>query len=152
MSGLAPGRNRSEAEDIERHLRACDAAFHPPLNRRVSIRDYAARLAARAERFEAWAGAELVGLAAVYCNAEDRRSAFLTSLSVVPAWTRQGLARRLLGEAIRHARASGFSAMALSVDPRAPALGLYRRLGFHGMARDDGSLSLTLDLQDETGP
>lgn len=155
-SGLVLGRNRSRADAVEAHLIACDAAFLPPLSSRVSIADYAARIAARAERFEAWAGPDLVGLAALYCNAEDRRAAFLTNLSVAPAWMRGGIARRLLGEAIHCARAAGFAGITLSVDPDAPALGLYRSLGFVGAARGgartgDG-LSLVLDLLDSSGP
>lgn len=152
MSGLALGRNRSRAGDVAAHLHACDAAFATPLSLRVSIEDYAARLAARTERFEVWTGSDLIGLAALYCNAEDRRTAFLTNLSVVPAWTRRGIARGLLGEAIRHARAAGFAGMTLSVERGAPALELYRALGFRGGEQGDESLSLSLNLNGETGP
>lgn len=139
-------RNRSGADDVWAHLSACANSFTPPLDRRVAIPDYAAKLVARAERFEAWKGPTLIGLVAVYCNDPARVAAFVTSVSVVPERTRMGLGRRLLAAAITHGRSLGFARMALSVDCGASALGLYRDLGFTEDARDGATLHLSLDL------
>ena len=146
MTGPTVARNRSRAEDVEAHLTACARTFTPPLDRRVAIPDYAAKLAARAERFESWDGPALIGLVAVYCNDPARICAFVTSVSVVPDRTGEGLGGRLLAAAIAHARGLGFARIALSVDRAASALGLYRRLGFTEDARDDRTLHLSLDL------
>ena len=49
----------------------------------------------------------LVGLVAAYCNASDRRLAFVTSVSVLPDWSGQGLASRLIKDCICHINANG---------------------------------------------
>ena len=79
-------RNRASAAEIDAHLRACDDSFAPALSRRVDIDAYASKIAARAERFEAWANDRLVGLLAAYCNDPERRVAFVTSVSVMHRW------------------------------------------------------------------
>lgn len=150
MSAPRFDRNRSGAADVRDHLLVCAAAFTPPLASRVAIPEYAEKLAARAERFEAWADGVLVGLVAVYCDAPDRREAFVTSVSVVPAWARRGLGRGLMRAALAHVRDLGFGRLALSVDRAAAALDLYRSLGFTAEARDGASLRLSIDLHGET--
>ncbi|GJD96135.1 GNAT family N-acetyltransferase [Methylobacterium iners] len=152
MTGPRYDRNRSRIEDVRAHLLACDGAFVPPLATRVSIPGYAARLVSQAERFEAWAGSDLIGLVAVYCNAPDRHDAFVTNVSVVPEQTRRGIGRRLLLGGIAHARSLSFDRLLLSVDHRASALGLYRSLGFRGEATDGETLRLFLELQEEAVP
>ncbi|MEH3116120.1 MAG: GNAT family N-acetyltransferase [Methylorubrum populi] len=139
-------RNRSGPEDVRTHLTACAGAFTPPLGERVDLPDYAAKLAARAERFEAWAGPALVGLVAVYCNDPERSRAFVTNVSVAPERARAGLGRRLLRSAIVHARGLGFRQLALSVDRRAGACRLYEALGFAVEGREGDTLHLSLDL------
>ena len=152
MSAPRLARNRSGVAQVRDHLSACAAAFVPPLASRVSIPHYAEKLVARAERFEAWdAGSTLVGLVAVYCDAPDRREAFVTSVSVLPAWTRRGLGRGLMRAALAHVRHLGFGRLALSVDRAAPALDLYRGLGFmteaqQGALHPGEMLRLSIDL------
>jgi ribosomal protein S18 acetylase RimI-like enzyme len=143
--------NGSRAQDIAAHLIACDGAFTPPLSSRVAIPTYAAQLAQSAQRFEAWAEGDLVGLVATYCNSPEMQEAFVSNVSVALPWTRRGVARRLMQDAIGHAQALGFARIALSVDGAAPALGLYRALGFSVEARSGETLRLSLDLA-EGGP
>ncbi len=149
MIGPRYDRNRSRAEDVREHLFACNAAFVPPLGSRVLIPDYAVKLAAQAERFEAWVGPDLIGLVAVYCNAPGRGDAFVTNVSVVPDQTRRGIGRRLLVEAITHTRSLALSRVLLSVNRRASALGIYRSLGFREEATGGETLRLFLQLQEE---
>lgn len=139
-------RNRSGADDIRAHLTTCAASFTPPLDGRVAIPDYAAKLATSAERFEAWEGSTLIGLVAVYCNDPARARAFVTSVSVLPERMRAGLGRRLLEAAIAHVRGLGFAHLALCVDRSAAALDLYRRLGFVADGAAGETLQLSLDL------
>lgn len=134
-------RNLSGAEQIARHLAACSAHFVPPLDVRVAIPTYAAKLAERAERFEAWAADRLVGLVAIYCP--DGGVAFVSNVSTLPDFARQGIAHRLLTEAIAHAR-QGAESIALQVDRRAPVLALYRRLGFVEVRAEGDTLTLRL--------
>ena len=122
--------NRAAASDIARHLRRCNEAFIPPLSRRVDIDVYAAKLAAHAVRFEAWAD-ELVGLLALYCNDPARGTAYMTNVSVLPEWHRRGLGSKLVRSCIAHAQAEEFERIELEVDPaNARAIAFYSAKGF----------------------
>ncbi len=142
--------NRSSVADIAAHLRHCDQDFVPPLAGRVDIDAYSAKIAAHAERFEAWAGDELVGLVAAYCNDHSRHAAFITSVSVVAERSGAGIASRLLKHCIRHARDAGFSVVRLSVDRRqAAAMRLYGKLGFSAAgAAGVAEVAMTLELDE----
>lgn len=118
-------------QDITRHLAACDASFHPRLSARVDLADYARKLSQNATRFEAWSDRRLIGLVAVYCNAADRGTAFVSNVSVDPEHRGQGIARLLMQTCIAHVRGLTFKRLALEVDPAAlPAVRLYQALGF----------------------
>lgn len=131
MSALDYTVGRAGAADVAAHLALCDGHFVPPLSSRVALAAYAAKLAAHATCFEAWDGPALAALVAVYCNDRARSHAFVSSVSVLPAWQGHGLARRLLGQAAAHAAALGFAGLELEVDgTNTAALGLYRTLGY----------------------
>jgi ribosomal protein S18 acetylase RimI-like enzyme len=130
-ASFVTARNRAGADEVARHLRACNASFIPPLDARVDIPSYAAKIVAHAERFEAWHDGRLVALVAAYCNAPDRALAHVTNVSVLPDMSRRGLASTLLQRCLEHVQAAGFAGIELDVDPRnQAALDLYLRHGF----------------------
>lgn len=146
-------RNLSSTDDIRLHLTACSPSFVPPLDSRVAIPDYSAKLALRAERFEAWTDDRLVGLVALYCPAAsqpDSSDAFVSNVSVLPSFTRRSIAKSLLLEAIAYARRCS-GGIVLEVDHRAAALGLYCDCDFVTVARHGGTLTLRLDLRQVVG-
>ncbi|WP_298922048.1 GNAT family N-acetyltransferase [uncultured Roseobacter sp.] len=123
--------DHANTQDIARHLEICDQAFHPPLSSRVNLSEYAYKLTKNAIRFEAWFEHDLIGLVAIYCNATDRVSAFVSNVSVVPAFAGRGIAKQLMATCIGHARSLNFSRISLEVAPAAvAALRLYEGLGF----------------------
>lgn len=129
--------NQASAATVAAHLRACDKLFVPPLTSRVRIDDYALKITALAQRFEAWADGELVGLVAAYFNASDdtnrlqRPAAFITSVSVLPHQQCQGIAAQLLTHCIEQAKSLRLAALELEVDPsNRAAARLYEKLGF----------------------
>ena len=69
-------------KDIFSHLSVCNDSFLPPLNERVDIYSYAKKIAENALTFEAWDESTLIGLIAVYFNADAGKSAFITNVSV----------------------------------------------------------------------
>lgn len=148
MNGALDYRSDSAGvEALEALLRECDGAFVPPLSTRVGIGAYARKLAAHAHRIEAWDGARLVGLLALYCNDQATRKAFLTSVSVAPSHARRGIGGALLLRALTAARAAGMDVLALETGAgNAAALALYRRHGFthHETAGDTLRLQLKL--------
>jgi ribosomal protein S18 acetylase RimI-like enzyme len=147
MTALRFAVNESTPDQVLSHLAVCAPHFDPPLDHRVALPEYAARLAAQADRFECWSAAQLVGLVAVYCNAHDRGDAFVSNVSVDPRFARIGIAARLMAQAINHARGRAFARMSLQVSREAePAAALYHKLGFAVNERSDGTFTMTLDL------
>jgi ribosomal protein S18 acetylase RimI-like enzyme len=139
--------NTASAAQIAAHLALCDADFVPPLSARVSIEDYARKLADRAERLEAWAGGALVGLAALYCDDAQKRLAYLTSISVLKQWSRRGVAQELLHRCVDKARSAGMRELSLEAGrENVPALRLYAKLGFRRGAESGAFVAMNLDL------
>jgi len=143
--------NEASAAVLAEHLRRCDAAFVPSLSGRVDISAYARKLAARAERFEAWSGGTLVGLVAVYPGDSAQPRAFVTNVSVLPQWQRQGIAGRLMTACVAQAAAQGCRCVELEVDrANRSAMALYGRLGFAPMAGAGVSAVMRLDIERKT--
>lgn len=144
-------RNTASAAQIAEHLGRCDADFVPPLSARVDIGSYAEKIASKAMRFEAWADGLLLGLVAAYCNDREHGIAYITSVSVLKAWTGQGIAARLLDQCVEHALASGLQRVSLEVaSDNAPAINLYEKSGF--VAGRTGTPYLGMDIYLNNGP
>ena len=140
-------RNHSTADDIATHLAACDASFIPPLSLRVGIDDYAAKLARLAERFEAWKGKELGGLVAAYCNQPESGTAFISSVSVTPAYRGTGIGDQLIRACLDYAATLGYVQVELRVDAEnAAARRLYARHGFKCCGGEGEEITLRREL------
>lgn len=123
--------NKASAARIAGHLLCCDADFVPILSGRVKINDYALKIENKAMRFEAWSGDTLVGLVAAYCNDQEKRIAYITSVSVLTAWTGKGIAARLMEQCIENVKASDMWQLRLEVaQDNKPAIKLYKKSGF----------------------
>lgn len=123
--------NKATEAEIADHLSRCDADFVPPLSSRVEINDYAQKITSKATRFEAWSGGMLVGLVANYCNDQESRIAYITSVSVLREWMCKGIAANLIKQCIKHAEMSGMRQINLDVaSDNAPAIKLYEKIGF----------------------
>jgi hypothetical protein len=131
-SATAPQFNRASPSEIAAHLRSCDREFHPALSSRVDIDEYAAKLWAKAERFESWDGAVLVGLLAFYCNDAAERSAFVTSVGDCIAYCTRHGARRI-GLEVACGQTS--------------AIHLYEKCGFTRGPGGGGNLKMKLELK-----
>lgn len=130
-SGIAYRTSTASIAVIHDHLRRCDACFDPPLHTDVVMEEYARKIHARAVTAEAWDGNTLVGVLAVYLNRLETRTGYITNVSVLPNYQRQGIASELMRQVIELAREKGFIALELEVLPdNTRALGLYRKFGF----------------------
>lgn len=142
--------NVASAAQIADHLLRCDAYFIPPLSDRVEIGDYAERIASKATRFEAWLGGRLIGLVAAYCNDHEKRVAYITSVSVLRAWTGKGIAAQLLGQCVETAKSSGMRQICLEVaQNNAPAIKLYEESGFVAEKSTSSVITMGLNLGGE---
>lgn len=146
MSGRIEYRtNTASTAQIATHLSHCDDNFIPRLSARIAIPEYAAKLVSNAERFEAWSDGVLVGLVAAYCNDRDRRTAFVSSVSVLPAWMGKGIASALLTQCIAHVRYQHMQLLQLDVaSNNLPAIRLYEKHGFVVHRSDAQFLTATL--------
>lgn len=137
--------NAASAAQIADHLLCCDARFVPSLSGRVEIGAYANRITNNATRFEAWSDGTLIGLGAIYCNDVEKRIAYITSVSVLQAWTTKGIGARLLSQCIENARASGMRQINLEVaKDNTPAIRLYEKGGF--VAGESNASVVTMEL------
>lgn len=136
-AGLELRLNTGTAKQVVGHLVLCDVQFVYFLRGRVDIPTYAAKIAALADRFEAWSGDTLVGLVAAYFDGQTAR-AYVTNVSVLPAWCGRGVASELLRRCVSHARDMRMQEIALHVDRHnAAAIALYERIGFkHGDGKE----------------
>ena len=139
-------KNTATAEQIRAHLMACDTAFIPPLSTRVTIADYARKLAENAQRVEAWAGEILVGFAALYANRPPQ--GFVSNVSVMSGHQRQGIAAELLRGTLEQAVGAGLALLTLEVaTDNAAAIALYRAHGFVMERKTDtGTMIMTKEL------
>jgi ribosomal protein S18 acetylase RimI-like enzyme len=147
MTGPEFTEDKADAAQICAHLQACDASFIPRLSDRVDLAGYAGKLAARARRFEAWEDGALVGLVAAYCNAPDRRQAFITSVSVLPQAQGRGIASRLVEHCIAATREAGFGRLSLEVGAENEgARGLYGKHGLRVISEDGDMAVMAIEL------
>lgn len=144
--------NKASVAEIAEHLTRCDADFVPPLSPRVDIDGYANKIGQHATRFEAWAGGDLVGLVAAYCNDPERRSAYITTVSVQHPYQSSGLASTLMARCKEHVLSRGFEHVELEVDgDNAAAIDLYTKCGFEVGSAHGGMVRMHQDVRDETG-
>ena len=144
---LAYRRGTASLEEILWHLKRCDARFVPPLSSRVDLADYARRIHGTAVSFEAWEETtdSLVGMINAYLNDLVGQTVYITNVSVIQGYTRQGVASVLLTMCLDYAQASGFKTAKLEVSPEnLAAMRLYARFGFEtGTETDLGMLLMT---------
>lgn len=140
-------QNKATALQIFEHISKCDNSFTPPLRDRVNIHDYAHKISIKTERFEAWIGNELIGLVASYFNDKKNRTAFITTVSILPQWQNCGLASRLMTRCIRYAQLKKFTQIKLEVNKNNyPAIKLYKKHGFSFEKTEPHSSTMQLPI------
>ncbi len=117
------------SDDILRHLLACDNSFTPSLSSRVNIPSYALKLRENATTFETWSNDAMIGLLAVYLDT-NRRSAFISNLSVELSYRRCGIASRLLNDSLAFLSSRRVLVVSLEVHENSTAQRLYSDAGF----------------------
>jgi ribosomal protein S18 acetylase RimI-like enzyme len=124
--------NKSSQEDIYKHLQSCDEDFIPKLSSRVSIKNFSEKIKNYAVFFEAWNQDILVGMVSGYFNNEASKVAFINNVSVLSAFSKRGIARQLLSDALKYAASKMFLEIHLEVNKNnTQALEFYSKNGFH---------------------
>ena len=139
--------NKASEVEIAEHLSRCEADFVPPLSGRLEINDYAKKIASKAMRFEAWSDGRLVGLVAAYCNDQEKRIAYITSVSVLREWMGKGIAAFLMKQCIEYAKTSGMRQIGLEVaEGNTLAIALYEKSGFLASKTNAPFVSMILNI------
>lgn len=141
--------NEASALVIAEHLLTCDLDFAIPLNGRIEINEYASKIANKATRLEAWLNGKLIGLVALYCDDQKTLTAHITSVSVIGAYTKKGIAATLLMQSIKCAKISGMRRVSLEVaKSSASAIRLYKKYGFNTYQVNAEFVSMHLYFKD----
>ena len=142
-------RAQADAGQICSHLQSCDQQFQPLLSSRVDIPDYAEKLHANSTTFEAWDDETLVGLVAAYIGTQSLPTeAFISNVSVLKAYCRQGIAGRLMESVHREAVGKRLSKVALQVSSgNDPAIRLYSALGYEVTEEQGDQISMELRFE-----
>ena len=122
--------NTAKEFEILKHLERCDKDFIPLLSERVDIIDYSWKIYHKAITFSAWnENNDLIGLVAMYET--DNNGGFITSVSVVNDYKKQGVGFILMKRCIAFAINNKYKKLYLEVDHKnTPALELYKKFGF----------------------
>ena len=143
--------NKATEIQIEEHLKLCEANFKPPLSDRVELQGYSKKIADKAVRFEAWEENVLIALIASYCNDNENRSAFITSVSVLKEMQGKGLASKLMKQCIKYIKSIGLEKAILEVgNENANAIAFYGKHSFMVSRIQDKTSYMQLNLLKET--
>jgi len=122
--------NTATAMQIAEHLRFGESDFVEHLMEQVNIEGYAIKIKKYGCTFEAWNDNQLIGLVAAYLN-KEKRTGFITNVSVLPGWQSCGIGNQLLRHCIGNLEEAGVEQIALEVlSVREKAMRLYSKHGF----------------------
>jgi ribosomal protein S18 acetylase RimI-like enzyme len=134
-------------QSIFKHLENCKDNFVPVLEDRVNIREYAEKLFIKSVTFEAWQNDLLAGLVACYFNDPDRKTGFITSVSVEEKYSGSGIAKELMKMCIDYAVKNKYKEILLDVGSNnSRAINLYDKLGFIIIDNDNEFLRMKLEI------
>jgi len=132
--------NSGTIKNVIAHFIGCDTEFVNKINSRITIREYAAKIVNRAQRFEAWMGTNLIGLVAAYYDSEKGKG-FITNVSVVSEFQHYGIGSQLLMRCIDLMQTKKITHIELEVDKsNLLAQSLYKKNGFEVKSVEDSKI------------
>lgn len=112
-------------------LTSIESDYIPPLSSLVNISEYAEKLLKGAKVLVAVVGTVDVGAIGFYANNVETRTAFISTIGVLPVERGKNVGTLLIDAAERYCREKRMVNLQLEVSTKnIAALGLYRRLGF----------------------
>lgn len=130
--------DKASQNDILNHLRECDKEFVPPLHQKVNIAEYVNKIFNNATTFEAWVNNKLTGLVAAYFNNREKKTAFITNVSVTPDNYGSGIAKELLNKCVTYGIDNKITNLKLEVyELNTRAMNLYKQMGFEIVSQKD---------------
>ena len=112
------------------------------------IEEYIEKLKINAEILSHHVRGSCAGFVAFYCNADDKKLAFITLVLVSPEFRGLKISKCLVSAVLSLARARGFSQCALEVKAgNQSAISLYKELGFTISSFSQNTLFMTTPLK-----
>jgi len=131
MTELELRLNKVNYEELYSIHKECDKDFEPPLSARKNIEAYCRKLVDNAEIISVCFDGKTAGVLCVYENDSTSRTAFVSSVIVLPEYRRLGLGNLLVDRAITISEKRKMARIRLEVGKRnRAALNLYRKYGF----------------------
>lgn len=122
--------NKSCLENVYAFLVNINKEYNPPLDAKVDLRQYAEKILDSAVLFVETDNSNIVGMVVLYCNDESTKRAYIPLVGVLPAFQRQGIAKRLMQEAISYVKEHNYRVIGIhSNNPI--AVKAYCNLGFN---------------------
>lgn len=139
--------NTAGKNEIFFHLKECSDSFIPHLDESVDISDYSSKIFDKAVLFECWNGELLVGLVAAYFNDPQKKSAYITNVSVLKEYFGNGIASKLIENCVNYGIKNNFSQIILEVDKNNnSAINLYKKFNFKETETNKDKISMKLNI------
>lgn len=116
------------ADRIYDFLRDIDEIMIPPLQGRVDIREYAEKLAEKADTVFARRKGRDIASCSIYCNTQE---AFISSIAVKKPFLKQHVGSNMMAKVITHAKEQKCRSICLEVyESNTSAVKFYQKNGF----------------------
>ncbi len=140
--------NHATEPVILQHLQACNTQFSPRLSTRVNLNEFAHKIRQYAATFEAWHNDALAGLVACYYNDPNKALGFITHVSVLSPYSKQGIATTLLQHCVTYGEQQQFATLELQVQANNQlAIHLYQHFGFYATTTQQGLMVMKKNIQ-----
>lgn len=137
--------NTASECDIFTHLYHCNNQFVPALSTRVSLEEYAKKIADNATLFEVWVNEKLIGLVAMYLN--EHNIGYITNVSVYKEYSGKGIAKKIFIILIDYSKLNGIIQIKLEVNStNVAAINLYKSFGFQYITTKNDQIIMLKNL------
>jgi len=146
--------NQASVTELYEQLTSC--TYIPPLESRVSLKQYSEKIHCNAVRFEYWDHDNILsGLCAMYTNYNNEPFGYITNVGIRDLLQGKGIATQLLAKALKYAKDKGLYFVDLEVfHTNTRAIALYKKFGFYDYKQNDDRIFMRLDIlkyKPETG-
>lgn len=142
MNDIKVKRNQLSQIDIQQYFEK-NVDMLREMFERVDLIVFSAKISTYAVHFSVSDQDDIIGFMAAYCNDEESKIAYITTISISPKYQGKGLGKKLLEEGIKYARQKGYLYVRLQVrKANIIALKFYEGFGFQKVETCENSFFL----------
>jgi ribosomal protein S18 acetylase RimI-like enzyme len=148
IAGIKFKTKTASEHEILNHLSECNNSFIPPLSNKVYLISYSKKIVEKAITFEAWNEDKLAGLIAAYFNDSEKRTGYITNVSIVPEFAGKGIGSELLLNCIDYAMKEDYYEIKLEVNKlNIKGISLYKKHNFVQIDERDDNIIMKWNKQ-----